>query len=301
MYHKNILVAGATGTAGRAYVEVFSESGYRVKATVRPGKGKGRVFTNTKGVEPIEVDLRNKNAIEIAMRDTDILVVSILGRGENPAADEDTITRMLVDAAKRAKVEHIIYTSVYRANEKTNVPHFEVKGHLEKYIESSGIPYTILRPCTFMDALNADWIKESVLQKGVLASPTDLETPINYLFSKDLAQFALLSLSNSELIGKVFNLGGPEPITYKEIIRVMSDLLGRKITYHQIPINQVEEQFGFDMAEMIRYFNKNGFTFDMTLTKEKYSLTLTTINKFLKDCGWGTASTEKNSFSRREI
>ncbi len=296
MSQKTILVAGATGTAGRAYVEVFSKNGYRVKATIRPGKKIESAFP--RGVEPIEIDLRNKSAIEEELENIDILVVSILGRGENPAADEDTITRWLVDASQRAKVEHIIYTSVYKADEQTNVPHFEVKGHLEKYIQSSRIPYTILRPCTFMDTLNAPWIKDSVLQQGVLSSPTDLNTPISYLYSKDLAQFAQMSLSSSELMGKVINLGGPEQLTYKEIIKIMSDILGSKITYHQIPINQVEEQFGFDLAEMTRYFNKNGFIFDMTSTKEKYSFSLTTIHQFLESSGWGTVRTGENLSSR---
>ncbi len=280
-----VLVAGGTGTAGTAHVEALVGAGYRVKATIRPGKDTATLVRM--GAEPVEVDLRHPEAAVRALEGVNALVVAVLGRGPDGVRDEEFVTRNLVDGARAAGVFRLVYTSVYLADEPTGVPHFEVKGRVEDYVRKSGLRHTFLRPATFMEGLNAPWIRASVEERGVLASPIALETPISYVSAADVARFAVLALEDEALEGATLNLGGPEAVTYTDLLSVMSELLGHRVEYQQIPLKQVEESFGPDIAAMVRYFNTTGFVVDAAPVAHRFPVPLTSVRAFLEKSGWG--------------
>ncbi len=280
-----VLVAGGTGTAGTAYVEALVGAGYRVKATIRPGKDPAPLVRM--GAEPVEADLRRPEVAGRALEDVDALVVAVLGRGSDGAQDEELITRNLVDGARAADVSRLVYTSVYLADEPTGVPHFEVKGRLEDYVRGSGLRHAFLRPATFMEGLNAPWIRASVEERGVLASPIAFEAPISYVSVADVARFGVLALEDAEIEGATLNLGGPEAVTYADLLPIMSELLGHQVEYQQIPLARVEESFGPDVAAMIGLFNESGFVVETDPALRRFSVPLTPVRAFLENSGWG--------------
>ena len=280
-----VLVAGGMGTAGMAHVEALVEAGYRVKATIRPGKDTATLVQM--GAEPVEVDLRHPEAAGRALEGVDALVVAVLGREPDGVRDEELITRNLVDGARAAGVSRLVYTSVYLADEPTGVPHFEVKGRMEDYVRRSGLRHTFLRPATFMEGLNAPWIRASVKERGVLASPIALGTPISYVSAADVARFGVLALEDATLEGATLNLGGPEAVTYADLLAVMSELLGNRVEYQQIPLEQVEESFGPDIASMIGFFNESGFVVEEEPALRRLPVPLTSVRTFLENSGWG--------------
>jgi NAD(P)H dehydrogenase (quinone) len=282
---KTVLVAGGTGTAGRAHVEALVGAGYRVKATIRPGKDTAALVRI--GAEPVEVDLRHPEAVGRALEGVDALVVAVLGRGPDGVRDEEVMTRNLVDGARAAGVSRLVYTSVYLADQPTGVPHFEVKGRMEDYVRRSGLRHTFLRPATFMEGLNAPWIRASVEERGVLASPIALDAPISYVSAADVARFGVLALEDDDLEGATLNLGGPEAVTYADLLGVMSELLGQRVEYQQIPLGQVEESFGPDIASMIGFFNETGFVVEMDPVVHRFPVSLTSVRAFLENSGWG--------------
>lgn len=280
-----VLVAGGTGTAGTAHVEALVGAGYRVKATIRPGKDAAAL--TGMGAEPVEVDLRHQEAAGRALEGVDVLVVAVLGRGPDGARDEELVTRNLVDGARDAGVSRLVYTSVYLADEPTGVPHFEVKGRLEEYVRGSGIRHTFLRPATFMDGFNAPWIRGSVEERGVLASPIALDAPISYVSAADVARFGVLALEDAGLEGATLNLGGPEAVTYADLLSVMSELLGYQVEYQQIPLEHVKESLGPDIASMIGLFNESGFVVEAEPALRRLPVSLTSVRAFLEKSGWG--------------
>lgn len=281
----SVFVAGGTGTAGRAYVRALRAAGYHVRATVRPGRCPGEL--QALGAEPVTLDLRDEAAVARAMTGAEVLVIAVLGRGPDRAGDEEQITRNLLDAARATGVGRVVYTSVYLADAPTGVPHFEVKGRLEAYIRTSGLRYTILRPCTFMEALTAPWLRDPVLQQGVLMSPIAINAPISYLAAGDLAWFAVRAVAG-ELDGEVLNLGGPEAVTYAQLLPVLSMLTGYPVEYRQIPLELVAARFGDDTVAMFRLFNASGFTVDMEPVLRRFPVRLTPVQEFLAT-RWGKA------------
>jgi hypothetical protein len=92
----------------------------------------------------------------------------------------------LVDAAKRARISHLVYSSVCAAGAKTGIPHFESKGHIEEQVRNSGLRYTILRPVFFMENLLG--MREAI-DSGTLAMPLSPETRLRMIAVDDISVF----------------------------------------------------------------------------------------------------------------
>lgn len=235
---QRVAVAGANGTAGQAYVKALCDAGHEVIGTVRPGSDQTRLLEY--GAAPVEVDLHDTAATQRALSGAGAVVIAVLGRGADPESDETDITRAVIAGSRAGAVEKVIYTSVHLADEPTGVPHFEVKGRLEQDLVHSGIPFTVLRPTTFMDGLTAPWLLDSALEHGTLVSPIDKDVAISYLATADLARLAVLALDEPRLDGATLPIGGPTAVTYTELLPLLSELAGRSIEYRQLPLEQLE-------------------------------------------------------------
>ena len=254
-------VAGGTGTAGRAYSRGFVTAGYEVVATARDDDG-ARALVDL-GAEPLALDLTDAEAVAAAIQ-------------------EAAITRNVIDAAARAGAGRLIYTSVHGADRRTGVPHFDVKGRLEQDLGAAAVPATVIRPCTFMEALSAPWIRDGVVSRGVLASPIAIDAPIAYVAATDVAEVGVRALADPEFAGATIELGGPRAVTYGDLLPMLSELLGRTIRYENVPLDVVESQVGSDVAAMVRLFNREGFAAEPDPAVGKLAVELTSVKDFLR-------------------
>src|SRR2546430_13967346 len=84
-------------------------------------------------------------------------------------ADKETAQGITItDAAKAAGVAHFVYSSVASANRATGISHFDSKYAVEKHLQASGVPYTIVAPVFFMENVLQPWML-SGLRQGKLA------------------------------------------------------------------------------------------------------------------------------------
>ncbi len=276
---ERIFVAGGTGTAGRAYARTLAARGYEVTASARD-QSAGAALAEL-GIEPVAVDLADRAATADAMEGANTVVVALLGRGENAAAQEEEITRNVIDSAVQVGADRLVYTSVLTADQTTGVPHFEVKGVIERYLANASVAATVLRPATFMDALTAPWMREALVTRGILTSPIAFDAPISYVATADLAEVAVRVLDQPGFVGETIEVGGPQPVTYRELLPIFSQLLEQTIRYEQLPLEQVAAQLGPDMAAMIRHFNTRGFAVDPGPLIDRLGLELTSVEEFL--------------------
>lgn len=273
-------VAGGTGAAGRAYVRALVAAGFDVTATARDDGGAQGLADA--GADALAVDLRDAHATADAMHGSSAVFVAVMGRGQDAAADEEEVTRAVFEAATRAGVDRLVYTSVHHADRATGVPHFEVKGRLEGHLASTGLLATVLRPCTFMEALSAPWIRDGVISRSVLASPIALDTRISYVAASDVAEVGVRALSDPGLAGTTMTLAGPTAVTYRDLLPVLSKLVGTDVEYQNVPLDVVEEQFGADLATMVRFFNGEGFDAAPDPAIERLGVTLTSVDEFIE-------------------
>src|SRR2546428_12627607 len=174
---KTILVAGATGQQGGSVARALVKHGHRVRGLTRdPEKIDG---LKTLGLDGVRGDLTDKASLAPALRGVDAFF--IVTTPFRPDFSVDVETEVLqgttaIDAAKAARVPHVVLASVASADGGTGIPHFESKVKVERHLQASGLRYTITRPVAFMDNYASPWILPQ-LQAEVPSPPPHPTTP----------------------------------------------------------------------------------------------------------------------------
>jgi uncharacterized protein YbjT (DUF2867 family) len=105
------------------------------------------------------------------------------------------------------------------------VPHYKV----EKYLESSDIPYTFLRPSFFMQNLNTTHREEIQKRDEIYLPVGDGKT--SFIDVRDIGAVGARVLSESGHENRFYELTGAEALDYYQVAEIFSETLGRKITY----------------------------------------------------------------------
>ena len=164
---KLVLVTGATGKQGGACVEALLTRGHRVRALTRNSVSPAANQLRERGVEIVVGDFTDRDSLVRAARGADAVYAmsTPYERGsEQEIAQGITIT----DAARAVRIAHFVYSSVASANRRTGIEHFDGKYAVEKHLQASGVPYTIVAPVFFMENLLQPWMLPS-LHEGRLA------------------------------------------------------------------------------------------------------------------------------------
>jgi len=143
-------------------------------------------------------------------------------------------------AAKRAGIRKIVRTSALGAGPGTpaQLPrwHYEV----ERIVETSGIPYTILRPATFMQNYLHEGIPASIKSRNAFNSPL-VDARVSLIDVRDVSSVAARVLIESGHQGKHYELTGGESLSNEEIAAFLSLALGRRINHLPITMAKTRE------------------------------------------------------------
>src|ERR1700758_3388004 len=178
---KLVLVTGATGNQGGACVEALLTRGHQVRALTRNSASPAAERLRERGVQIAVGDFTDRDSLVRAARGAD--AVYAMSTPYEQGAEKETAQGITItDAARAARVAHFVYSSVASANRGTGVEHFDGKYAVEKHLQASGVPYTIVAPVFFMENLLQPWMISS-LRQGKLA----MELPA----SRSLQQIAV--------------------------------------------------------------------------------------------------------------
>lgn len=219
-----IVVTGATGKLGGHAVAQLSARGERVVAAARQVE-KAQSLAD-KGVEVRFADYDEPESLEIAFAGADkLLLVSASEVGKRFHQH-----KAVVDAAKKAGVTHIVYTSLPKADASGLKLAKEHKAS-EAYIQASGIPYTFLRNGWYIE--NYTDHLASTLELGSLFAAAG-EGKVSVATRADYAAAAVAVLTSSGHEGRVYELGG-EALSLAEIAEKISAWAGKTIAYVPLP------------------------------------------------------------------
>ncbi len=193
--------------------------------------------------------------------------------------------KTVADAAKAADVEHFVSSSVGSGHRQTGIPHFESKWEIEEHVRQIGLPFTIFRPTYFMQ--NWEWTREMILG-GTLAQPFDPDKPFQQVAVEDVGAFAAIAFENPDRwIGREEDLAGDEQ-SMTEIAQTFGRVIGREVTYYQVPWDRFEEQMGEEATLNFRWINDVGYEADIAALQQEYP-ELTTFERYLRTHGWEDA------------
>jgi uncharacterized protein YbjT (DUF2867 family) len=286
-----IAVTGATGKQGGAVARSLLDRGFRIRALTRnPQKPEAQALAD-RGAEVVQGDMEeDRSAMERALEGA-YGVFSVQNYWETGYDGEVQQGKTVADAAKAAGVEHFVYSSVGSAHRQTGLSHFESKWEVENHVRELDLRYTILRPVFFMQ----NWeMMRGIVLGGTLAQPLDPDKPFQQVAVEDIGAFAAIAFENPDRwIGREVDLAGDEP-TMPEIAETFGRVIGREVSYYQVPWDQFEEQMGEEFTVQYRWFNDIGYEADIAALQQEYP-ELTTFERYLRAHGWEGAEVPAGS------
>jgi uncharacterized protein YbjT (DUF2867 family) len=261
-----ILVTGATGHVGSAVVQELLKRDADVRVLVR------KADSSLPGdVEVAIGDLLDPPSVTRALDGVDKLYLL-------NAVTPDELTQGLIayGLAKKLKLKHIVYHSVFAVDRFKDVPHFAAKLAIESALREFGLPYTIIRPNYFFQ--NDVSLKEPLTEAGLYPMPLGAKG-ISAVDIRDIAEAAAIALTSSGHEGRIYSVNGPEPLSGPRAAAIWSGLLGRQIQYPGEDMDAFEEQYrahmpswsAFDIRMMFQGYLERGFIAESgdveTLTK----------------------------------
>lgn len=162
-----VAVIGATGQQGGAVVDALLAAGHPVRALVRdPGSAKSRALAHRQ-VTLVHADQDDADSMVAALDGVAALFMMTTFAGPKGTEGEIEHGRAIADAAVRAGVPRVVYSSVGGAERSSGIPHFESKRRVEEHL-AAVIPAHFVRPTFFMEnftgALNGGGEGEFVLR-----------------------------------------------------------------------------------------------------------------------------------------
>jgi len=225
-----ILVTGATGFVGSHLVKRMRKESMPVRAVVRSA-AKAQALTDL-GVEVVPGDINDPASLESAARGCDkvIHLVGIIQEGRNFTFRSVHVegARNVLDAAKKAGVQHFIYQSALGTRENAKSEYHRTKYEAEKLVKASGIPFTILRPSLIYGPGDLFTIRlaEMIRLSPVLPVIGSGRSKIQPLYIEDVVSCIVKIAAGGVHLGRTYEVGGPEALTYEEVTKAIAKALG---------------------------------------------------------------------------
>lgn len=242
-----ILLTGATGFIGPKIAHALRSRDLPVRALVRD-PAKSTQLTSW-GIELARGDMTRPDSLRAAADgcDTVVHLVSIrTGRPQQFEAIMEQGTHNLVAAAQAADVGRWIQMSASGVGEATKdlTPYYRAKYAMEEAVVGSGIPYVIFRP-TFVFGRDGGVLPTFIRQVRWLPATPVIgrgEGRLQPIWIDDTAAFFAEAARRTDVSGQVFELGGPDEVSWNELFERIRRALGaRRPTLH-VPLGLVRAQ-----------------------------------------------------------
>lgn len=279
-----ILITGATGKVGSLLVKDLTEAKASVKALVRTEE-KGESL-RAQGIEPVIGDFDKPETLLPALAGSKrVFLLS--------APDERMVEREsnFIEAARRAGVAQLVKLSAFGVSEDAQFSLGQWHYQIEQQVKQSGIPFTILRPNGFMQNMfgNARTIRE----QGVFYAPLG-EAKVSIIDARDIARVASIALTNEGHEGRIYELTGPEALSYQEVAEKFSAVLGKEVRYIDVPMEAARQGMldaGMQawladaIVELLEHYITGGAARVTETVKEVTGSEPTSFEQFVRDYG----------------
>ena len=242
-----IAVAGSTGVLGFEICRRLRERGRSVRALVRASSVPERVNAlRTLGCEVVACDLKNRPSLDAACAGAGVVIstVTVITKakeGDTLAATDGAGNINLIDAARAVGARQFIFVS-FDGTGIPDAPLVEAKRDVEKHLERSGLPYTILHPALFMES----WLGPMLFADTAAGTATMYgarDVKIRYVSVGDVAEVAVRCVDNPSARNAVIPFGGPEALTQREALVRFEEAFDKRFAVTEVPEEALEQQW----------------------------------------------------------
>lgn len=232
-----IFITGGTGFVG---LNIRAALGARpLRLLVRPGSSQLPVNF---GVEIVPGDVTKPASLTGLMNDCDTVIHLVAIINEQGGNTFDGVIRQgavnVVEEAQRAGVERFILMSALGAHHNPEFPYFEAKFQAEEAVKQSELAFTIFRPSVIFGPGDAfvNTLADLVRKAPVLPVVGDGLSRFQPVHVSDVASVFARAVEDAGTRGQTYDLGGPEILTYEQLLDVIAARLGKNPKKVHIPL-----------------------------------------------------------------
>jgi len=242
---QRILVTGVTGRQGGSVARALLAARYRVRGLSRNPESERADTMTALGVEVVKGDFDDRASLDAAMQDVHG-VFAMTDFWEHGYEAEVRHGQNIVDAAGRAGVRHLVFSSVANADQ--------------------------------------EYVREEI-QAGKLRTPFSISTHLQQISVRDIGRFAALAFDHpGEWTGRSLDIAGEE-YSVAEVVRIFSRITAGPVEYVRIPWDVYEELQGPEMTGMDRWIENTGYSANINRVRS-YLPDMLTLEEYLYRAGW---------------
>jgi uncharacterized protein YbjT (DUF2867 family) len=225
-----VTVLGATGVVGRALVPLLA--GHELTVVSRTAR-------DVPGARCVVADAASGEGVAAALEGADVVYYLVHSLGVRDFEVQDrTAAETVARAAADAGVQQIVYLGGLGADDPAASAHLRSRRETGERLASAGVPVTTLRAAMIVGKGSAafETILGLVKRLPVMITPSWVSTPTQPIALDDVARYLAAVCGREAAYGQGYDAGGPEVMTYRQMIERIAALLGRKPAIVEVPV-----------------------------------------------------------------
>ncbi len=230
-----ILVTGATGYIGGRLVLRLLNAGYRVRAMARSmDKIQGRPWKNNPELEIVKADVQDLNSLDRALQGCDVayyLIHSMSPAHKDFSGADRFSAQNFMWAAGKHSLCRIIYLGGLGGSEANASLHLKSRLEVEAILKSGSVPVTAFRSAHIIGSGSASFEMLRYTAERIpffLIPKTLSNTRIQPICIRNVLTYLEKCLEKQETVGRTFDIGGPEILTYQQLFEIYAQWAGLK-------------------------------------------------------------------------
>lgn len=237
-------IAGGTGFIGKHLIDALSKGKYAARCLVRTEER--AAVCRKAGFEAAIGDITDRESLKGKLDNCDIVahLVGIIEEKGDMTFERVHVegTRNLIEEAKGADIKHIFYQSALGASINSWAKYYKTKAEAEDIVRTCGIPYTIFRPSLVIGKSDGftEKLKELVRLGPFVPIPGSGNGKFQPIYVKDWVKCFMKVFSDESRVtsheSRIFEFGGPEHLTYNEIVLQLMEAMGVNKPLIHVPV-----------------------------------------------------------------
>jgi uncharacterized protein YbjT (DUF2867 family) len=232
-----VLVTGANGYVAHRLIPELVDRGYHVRCMIQ-NKNFSFVLNHPR-IELVYADCLNKDELQPALQDIEVayyLIHSMKAKKSQFAEKDKTLAQNFVDVAEKCGVKKIIYLGGLGETDSRLSSHLKSRMEVGEILSNSFIKVICLRAAIIIGtgSISYELLKSMVLHNRWIPFLKDFNNLCQCIAIRDVIKYLVGVLETPDLETRVYHIGGPDILAYKDMILRMSGILDKKVRLFEV-------------------------------------------------------------------